>query len=277
MKESTLNNKLYHYPVRVNRYIQIIAVCGLLVMAGCKAKKQLVVNRASPVNAPKPVDEKKVRLDAIRANQSNFITFSGKARTKLAFSGSGNDATLNIRIKRDQKIWISITAIAGIEVARVLITPDSIMLINRFQSVYVRQPFSYIYKYAWRQVNYKTLESLLTGNAVPELLNERAGLQPLNGNTIITGNLQELMYKLTVGPDLRVTQTNLNNPPAQQSLQVVNSAFMQAGNYIIPSQIDISSVAKDKKIQVNLHYVKMEFDKPLDFPFIIPARYSEAN
>src|SRR5471030_172022 len=217
MKENTLSNKLYRNQVRVNRYIQIIAVCGLLVVAGCKAKKQLVVNRTVPVNAPKPVDEKKVKLDAIRANQSNFTTFSGKARTKLAFSGSSNEATLNIRIKRDRKIWISVTAIAGIEVARALITPDSILLINRLQGMYVRQPFSYVYKFTGRQVNYKTLESLLTGNAVPELLNERAELQPANGNIIITGNLQELMYKLIVGPDLRVTQTNLDNPPAQQS------------------------------------------------------------
>jgi hypothetical protein len=52
---------------------------------------------------------------------------------------------------------------------------------------------------------------------------------------------------------------------------------VQSGSYTIPSQIDIASIAKDKKIQVNLHYVKIELDKPLDFPFTIPARYSEAN
>src|SRR5665213_4354483 len=113
MKENTLNNKLYRHPVRINRYIQIAAVCGLLVMAGCKAKKLLVANRAVPANTSKPIDEKKVKLDAIRANQRHFTTFSGKARTKLDLNGSSNDVTLNIRIKSDQKIWVSVTAIAG--------------------------------------------------------------------------------------------------------------------------------------------------------------------
>jgi len=42
----------------------------------------------------------------------------------------------------------------------------------------------------------------------------------------------------------------------------------------MPSEIDMSSVVKSKKILVNLHYVKEEFDQPLEFPFTIPARYT---
>jgi len=58
---------------------------------------------------------------------------------------------------------------------------------------------------------------------------------------------------------------------------VVNSAFIQAGNKVLPSEIDMSSMVKDKKILVNLHYVKNEFDQPLDFPFSIPPRYKPAQ
>jgi len=246
-------------------------------MISCKAKKQLVVNRPAPVAAVAPGNDKRDKLNAIRANQTAFTTFSGKARTKLALSGGSNDVTFNIRIKRDQKIWVSITAIAGIEVARALITPDSIKVLNKFQSVYVSKPFSYIYKYTGGQFSYKTLESLLVGNAIPELLTERADFQYDNGNLTLTGNLQDVIYKLMLGPDLKVTQTNLDNSGAGQSLQVVNGTFIQVVNFTVPSQIDISSVVKDKKIQVNLHYVKIEFDKPLDFPFSIPASYSPAD
>jgi hypothetical protein len=276
MRENTSNSCWYNFRLKTNHY-KWLAVCCLLLMFSCKAKKQLVVVRPAPVAAVTPGNDKRDKLNAIRANQTPFTTFSGKARTKLALSGSSNDVTLNIRIKRDQKIWVSITAIAGIEVARALITPDSIKILNKFQSVYISKPFSYIYKYTGGQFSYKTLESLLAGNAIPELLTERADFQYNNGNLTLTGNLQDVIYKLMMGPDLKAIQTNLDNSVAGQSLQVVNGTFIRVGNFTVPSQIDISSVVKDKKIQVNLHYVKIELDKPLDFPFNIPASYSPAD
>jgi hypothetical protein len=128
-----------------NKILWLPAICLLLLVFSCKAKKQLMVKQAAPIDsAVKPADTKKSKLDAIRAAQTQFNSFSGKARTVLNINGSSNDVTLNIRIKRDQKIWVSITAIAGIEAARVLITPDSILIINRLQSIFVKQPFSYI-------------------------------------------------------------------------------------------------------------------------------------
>jgi hypothetical protein len=277
MKENTLNNLIYNRRYQIGRYIKILTFCCLLAMVSCKAKKQVIVNRAAPVNVLKAPDDKLARLNAIRASQVHFNTFSGKAKAKLDISGSSNDVTLNIRIRRDQKIWVSVTAIAGIEVARAQITPDSIMVINRLQAVYLRQPFAYVTQFAGEQVNYKTLEALLVGNIIPELLSENTGIQSANGTLTLTGDLRGLMYKLIIGPDMKASQTSLNEPNAGQSLQVVNSAFIPVGSVTVPSQIDMSSIVKDKKIQVNLHYTKIEFDKPLDFPFNIPARYTPAD
>ncbi len=217
------------------------------------------------------------RVAAIRSKQVSFNTFSGKAKAKLVVNGNDNDVTLNIRINRDQKIWISITAIAGIEVARAQITPDSLLVVNRLQSVYLKKPFSYIYGYASKQVNFKTVQSLLVGNAIGELVNENATYTPEGNNTAVTGNLQGLLYKLLLGADLKVTQTNLSNNAGRQSLQVANNVFIQATNRVIPSQIDILSTAGNNKIQANLRYTKADFDLPLEYPFSIPKSYEPAN
>jgi len=254
----------------------LIALC-LLVIVSCKARKQVVVSK--PVAPPVVTTAKPANpMDAIKAQQLNFNNFSAKASTSLNIDGNSNDVTLNIRINHDKKIWVSVTAILGIEVARALITPDSILVINKLQGLYIKKPFSYIHTYASKQVNYKTLESLLVGNALPEILNDsHAALQPNNGNITLSGNLQELMYTLLVGPDKKTVQLNLTNPAEAQTLQVTNNAFIQAGNRIVPSQIDIQSAIKNKKIQVNLHYTKVDFDQQLEYPFNIPERYSPAD
>ncbi|RYU86173.1 DUF4292 domain-containing protein [Mucilaginibacter terrigena] len=266
MKRNTLN--------------KIAIVFCLMALVACKSKKLVVVNRPTTTVDSAAINKEnslRARLAAIRAKQVTFNTFSGKAKTKLDINGNSNDVTLNIRVARDQKIWISITAIIGIEVARAQITPDSIIVVNRLQSVYLKKPFSYVYTYASRQVNFKTLQALLVGNAIPELLNTNANFQTEGANTALSGNLQDLVYKLLLGPDLKVTQTNLSNAVARQTLQVANNVFIQADNRVIPSQIDIASTAGDKKIQVNLRYTQAEFDKPLEYPFSIPKSYEPAN
>lgn len=252
-------------------------------MAGCHAKKQLVARtavdtpKASAVAADNSAAMAKIKLAAIRSKQVSFTTFSGKAKSKLNIDGNSNDVTLNIRILRNQKIWVSITAIIGIEVARAMITPDSIIVINKLQGIYFKKPFSYVYNYAGRQVNYKTVESLLVGNAIPELLNDNAAITPANGNVAITGSLQDLLYNLMVGPDLKVSSTNLNNDAAHQSLQINYSNFIETTSRVIPSHISFTSKVANKNIQAELNYSRADFDQTLDFPFSIPSHYKQEN
>lgn len=257
-----------------NTWNKLLILCGLLAVVSCKPKKLAVVNRKAADTAHAGSVSK---LNAIRAEQLNFNTFSGRARTKLDVNGNSNDVTLNIRINKGHKIWVSITAIAGIEVARALITPDSILVLNKLQGLYIRKPFSYIYTYTSRQLDYNSLEALFVGNAIPQLLNDRGDIRADNGSVIISGTLQELVYKLTVGPDLKVSQMQLSNHDEGQSLQVDNSMFTQAGSRVVPSQINIASSVRTKKIAAGLSYTKMDFDLPLEYPFSIPPGYDPAN
>jgi hypothetical protein len=292
--------------MRRNILNKLAVILCLLVLFSCKSKKHLLVDRKpdttavvkdSALNKPTatnptsvaastavaskptltktPVDTYKLdKLRAIRLKQLDFITFSGKAQAKLAIDGNSHDVTLNIRIQKNKQIWVSITAVLGVEVARALITPDSIKVMNRLETTYLKKPFSYIYAYTSKHLNYKTLESLIIGNAVPDLLRDDTSIRPDNGNTIINGSLQELVYQLNVGADLRVSRTAMSNGAAQQSIQVDNSAFVQVGARIVPSQINISSASGTKKIQADLHFTKADFDQNLTYPFTVPNRFS---
>jgi len=255
---------------------KIALTACLLVLAGCSAHKQLVANKpATPTPAIKAADSK---LAAIKAHQLVFNTFSAKASTKLEIDNSSNDVTLNMRIEHNKRIWVSITAVLGIEVARALITPDSIKIINKLQGVYVKQPFSYVYKYASSQVSYNMLEAIFTGNAIPEALNDTAAqLQPNNDGVDMTGNLQDLTYKLIFGPELKETQFNLSSADNDQSLAVTNSNFITQGTQLIPSLIDLRSVSHNKKVHANLHYTRVDLDQTLTYPFNIPENYTSAT
>ena len=217
------------------------------------------------------------RLLTIKQAQLGFATFSGKADTKLTIGTDNHDVTLNIRIKHDAQIWVSVTAVMGIEVARALITPDSIKIINRLESTYIKQPFSFIYKFTNKQVDYKTLEALFTGNISPAVLNDTTQVDTTNGALALKGNLADLSYKLLLNPAFKTTNAMLLNPAQGQSLQVDNSNFVQTAKGLFPLSVTMSSLVNQKQIGIALNFNKTEFDLPLEFPFTIPARYSPAN
>lgn len=264
---------------------KVLASAIVLAMFSCKAKKQLVqtnINQPAVTDsaavAPVKADNSKAeKLVSIQSRQINFNTFSGKARTRLEIDGKGYDVTLNIRIQKNKQVWVSITAIAGIEVARALITPDSIKIINKLQSVYLKKPFSYVYQYTGRQINYGTVEAIVVGNAVPEFIKADATISTSGNNTIISGILNELAYQTTFGADLKVAGLKLNNQRSSQKLDVNNSSFIQADNRILPSVIAISSAAGQNSFKADLNYIKTEFDQAVDTPFKEPKSYTLIN
>ena len=131
--------------------------------------------------------------------------------------------------------------------ARALITPDSLFVINKLQGLYFGKPFSYIYSFTSRQVDYRSLEAILVGNAIPQLLNDDSKIQVDGASTVLSGNLQDLVYKLILGADMKVSHTELASQAESQSLTVDNSAFIQAENRMLPSQINMSSTGNQKR------------------------------
>jgi hypothetical protein len=273
--------------MRKNISNKILIVCCLTAIVSCKAKKGLVAvtpppqtnNTVTIPTTPPDLTTLKNQLAAIKSRQINFKTFSGRADAKLDVNGDANDVTLNIRIEKDKKIWVSITKtiLITIEVARAEITPDSIKVLNKLQGVYLKKPFSFIHQYASRQINYQTIEALLVGNAMSEVLTERSKLTSDMGNLTLAGNLDNLVYSMLLGTNMRVTQFNLSNVAAGQALLINNSNFTQAQNRIVPSQVNILSTIQDKKIQANLRYTKIDFDLVLAYPFNIPEGYTSAQ
>jgi len=277
MNGNTLNNSLKGYKLFFKYTLKTIPIFILLSLFGCKVKKQLVNIQTRKDSTVKVANEHLKKLEAINLAQTKFDTFNGKAHAKINLYGNTNDVTLNIHIKSGQMIWVSVTAFANIEVARALITPDSIKVLNKLQGNYMVKPFSYVNSIAGNQINYNTLEAVFIGNIIPGLIIENTALETKNDSTTVTGNLDNIFYSLLLGPNLKASSTDLKNQEAGQSLSVVNTNFTAVVDKLVPAQIEIKTILKDKKIQLNLRYIKTEFGQVLDFPFNIPERYNQVN
>ncbi|TKC01003.1 DUF4292 domain-containing protein [Pedobacter cryophilus] len=240
------------------------------VFFSCKAKKAII----KETGGSQPIENKKTELLSIRSKESVFSTFSTKAITNLNLNGKEYDATLNIRIKKGEGIWVSITAFAGFEIARTIITPDSVKIMDRINDDYIKKPFSFIHEFTNKQIDYLTLESLLVGNCVPFTLNGNSNIILDNALLNIKGNSQSLNYNLQFNEQFKATYTFLSDEFAQQTLTVNTPLFEEIANQLIPIKVSLDSKTAKKQIKVAMEYSKTQLNLPVDFPFNVPKRFS---
>lgn len=260
-------------------FIKAMVMLSLVsVVMACKSKKAMVA--ATPEVKPAPIvtDKKEEHIKLLRSKNINFNTLSMKGKANLRLPGNENTVTVNVRIQRDQKIWMSITALLGIEVARAVITPDSIMVLNKLQNTYVRQPFSYIYRYTSKQVNFKMLQDVLTGNTINTLFNPAATLeQNPQGLWVLKGNEGLLGYNLNFNTLQKPGQLNLNDAKAAQALKVAYGNYQKVNEFMAPAQIAINSLSGNKRVDIDFDFSKIESNVQLDFPFRVPKGYELIN
>jgi hypothetical protein len=103
-------------------------------------------------------------LNQLEAHELKFDSF--KARVTIRFINKSKKSVLNgqIRIKKDSLIWISLAPALGLEMARLMITPDSIHVIDRVHHQYFAESYSFVENYLNSAVDFDMLQALLIGN-----------------------------------------------------------------------------------------------------------------
>ena len=255
----------------------LLLLALLSIAVGCKSKKNIVKAPEQPVTAVPVVNKKLENLKLLKSKDLPFNTFSLKGHVNLDLDGKENGVNVNIRVKKDQMIWVSLTAFAGIEVARALITPDSLIVRNNIQSLAIKKPFSYIYKFTSKQVTFKMLQSVISGNTIDELMNENAVLELNEGAFSLNGDKGDLAFRVLFNTLLKTQELNLNDVKAGQALKVVYSDYQDITGALFPSVIKLNSISGRKKTNIDFDFSKIERNLPLDFPFSVPKRFELIN
>ena len=267
--------------MKKNILTKIIYAFALIIgLTGCKAKKLIVSSAPTTtveVTVVKSDNNKKDKLSSIISKDLTFNTLSFKAKAVLKINEKSNDVNMNFRIRKDEVIWVSVTAIAGLEVARALITPDSVKILNRLDNIYIKKPFSYIHEFTNEQIIFKTLQSVLIGNTISDFISDSTDLNMETEEAKLKTVLGTLVYNLRVNLSNKIILTNLNDEDTDQELSVNYSDFKLINQQEIPHTVVLDSKAKNKKIGLELNFLKVDMDTPVDLPFRVPERFLIKN
>jgi len=255
-----------------------------LVLFACKSTRTI----QSAINTR--VDSTAIVLAAARADSIEFIkdqydsllsqridynSFSGKIDLDYEESdGKKLNVNAQVRIKRDSVIWLSLTAIFGIEGVRACITPDSVKLMNKQDKTYLVRPISYLQELTSLPLDLRSLQDLLVGNPVFmdsnfQQYSRGSGLISLQGNNNLFRKL------LTIGESDKLMSSykldDLNASRPRTSYLTYGDYENKLGAWFARRRT--VQVSEKKIFLVKLNYKQYAFNETLSFPFVVPKNY----
>lgn len=144
--------------------MRVAGVFILIIFAwACKSTGPIQENKEK-----KEISHKSTRalLDSMKNHEFQYDWLSLKTKIIFIEDSIQNDFKSTIRIKHDSAIWISITPLLGIEVVRLLLTPDTIVFLDRINKRYFTGNYEFFSEKLNIEVDYFMIQSLLTGNSI---------------------------------------------------------------------------------------------------------------
>lgn len=275
------------------------ALCVFIFNAGCKHKKKMQKQKeqAVVVNAD---TLGKCRLDFKNAKAlSKYITENElkynwlflKSNVNTMFEGEDKSFDAKVRLRKDSLMLITIELLS-IDFAKVLISKDSIKLVDYHHKKYFKGDFNYINDLLNADLDFNVIQSVIIGNSA-EFVDEDEKLKPVtdrqNCNYMLSTerkkrlrkiekgeeDLRKALQIITLNPEnFKIIKNEFIDPTANRSFTANYSDFKTKDSIFAPYHVDID-IKAERNMNIKIEYVRIEVDKPQKFTFNIPAKYEK--
>ena len=262
---------------------------GLMIISGfsifsCRASKKInkaIAPKNEIINSEKKNIDDSIRLvnttfNDLKSHTIDFNTFSGKIKVESSGSNGKNpDLTAVVKIKKDSAIWISLSAtFLNVEVFRILITKDSVFLLDKQQKEAKLKSLDYLQEVTQIPFDYKTLQDLLIGN--PVFMSDSIISFKKNENITLLATVDDYFKNLITlsSENSLILHSKMDDVDVTRSRTAQISYFdYQNVNGIFFSSSREIDVSEKSKLNVKLNYKQFEFDKEVSITFNIPKNY----
>lgn len=269
-------------------------LCGavLLCMSACGTSRKATVGQngmtgstrtvqvTPDLKTPELSDLKQILVKLEGQKIQDYSTF--KAKLKLEYTGPDNSASAaaSIRLKKDSVIWVSLTGPFAIEGYRIMIRPDSLILMNKLKHVVMRRSISYLEEIAKLPISFEDLQNIIIGNP---LLTKDSLVSYRHEQSAWLATFRSDLFKnmLTVAATGKTVVLNKSQIENETDGRKRSCAIQYGAYQTIPSmgkQFASSrqiTLQDQKKTAVKLQFKSFEFNQPVTFPFSIPKSYTE--
>ncbi len=236
-------------------------------------------------------------FENLKKNEFKFDWLNANFSATIEINKNTNSFNGLLRIRKDSAIWISITPALGIEVARLLVTNDSVRMINRLNTTYFIGDYKLINKMFNADIDFDMFQSFLIGNDFSYYENGVSGKFRANIENkvyhLFTAERRKLKKFIKSKDDAdRIFIQNIRLIPEtfkiseltikekkfyddNRKLDVHYKDFRLIENQQFPYHLDVEITDKEQQVKVTIDFSKISVNVPQNLPFTISSRYQK--
>jgi hypothetical protein len=271
------------FPTGLRHYLSLLPFLVLIFALGCKTQR-------SAIKAPIKEYGADFLLEKLQQNELKFEWLSARMRISYTNDKSTTDFKGQLRVRKDSVIWFSFSPALGIEMARLIITQDSIKYLNRLDKVYFKGDYDFVNRFLETNIDFDILQSFIIANDFQfyDKSTFRASIDHSEYKLSTTDRRKLLKYVEETGIDdkLVLIQNIWLNPESfkisrvdikeygkeNKKLEAYYKSFDQVNDQWFPSRTEYK-ITGDQKLQIDVAYSRIELEEPMRFPFSISPRY----
>ena len=227
-----------------------------------------------------PLDSVGVTVMDFKIDEIDYEYLSSKSKFQYKNENQLINATLNTRIKKNEKIWFSIRVGFGIEGFRGLITKDEFKLIDRVNKRVTISTLKIIEKEFKIKLNFEQIESILVGNLLYKISESDKILREGNIYKIVQQNESIQTQNIVSTKTSKIEKLIFFDEFTNYLLTVDYDDFKPLGKLLFPVKHSYTSISYTDNTSVPVitniifKYNKVSrTNKALKFPFKIPSKY----
>ncbi len=255
--------------------ILLFVMIAMIGFSACKTRKKSQAVESQPIEISKEDLQKSKVIENLRASDFDFNYLSSKSRVKIKRDGKEFTLTFNVRMHKNDQIWISVNAIGGIEVARVLLNKDSVRLLDRINKQYITKDYVYLSEMLQTNIDFYLLQDLMVGNVPKKFDYTKATFVQTDADYHFEGVMDFINFpidaRLVDAKLSAIRLTDIRNTNKNVNINYADFKLVENTNF----PFLISSVASSEKesLSLKLEYLKVEKVEKLEFPFNVPKKF----
>ncbi len=255
----------------------------MMLLSACGPLRDVV----TPVPDPDRLSVEQT-LASMRGGETAFDFFATRFSGTASLDGQMMNVSGAIRIKRDSAIYISIAPLLGIELARLLLTPDTVRMINRLDNTYYIGDMGGINNLLNTHLDFYMLQALLTGNDFGHfttddfrlthdrdmLLLQSRNRRPLSA---AHGNISFQQNLWVNNESFRIEENLLFEPLSNRSLRAKYQNPSVVDGQTVPGYVTLVFTEPNSRADLNIRYSRTTIDQPQSLSFSIPESYTRVS
>lgn len=222
-------------------------------------------------------------IDVTTRNNPTFNVINIKYDANVAGTTINNSLSGSIRLIRDSLLWMSVNGPFGIEIARVLLKPDSLKILSYFENLYYYGSYQSAKKILGSELNFSLLQNILTSTLSSSYINydslkDQSITESAVGEYVLKANHYDFKTTLKVDSNTyKMKDFSIKKSKQPISIDVSYSNYIKIDNRIFPQNIIINTVGNGSRTTIDLNYRKIIFDKEFRIPFNVPKKFKAVN